>query len=418
MRTLPSLPAAAWAVPVSAGPWVVLVPEARLGALLARLRADRPLAARVAGVLAAPGAPPADPDTPGTHPAVSLAARFPLAELAPYEPGDWAWNPGGAGLLRAPLPAPVALLDDAAAGDARRRAAANARQARSRRPHSLHAAVLFVGLTSQLNMAICPLARHAAASPPAASGCGVPYSQQRCWESAEVCMQGGAGAQHVAELRAPMAADGNSSQCIAARTCLPLGAHSVWAALPPLPADADADARPLLLVLAGVDGDGLFHDQIRVRRTSTARHPHLPTAATWLRGCSAGPPQLALSEHGDRSVKVVGMAGVGRGGASVWAGGDAGGGRGAGQRERGGQLRAARGLCRAGGRALGSHGLAAPAVADARGQPVRARPAPGRCGAGARCRRACVKTHVSCFSWCSFLRRYSCRQEALLSMCI
>ena len=117
-------------MPVLAGQRVVLVPEAQLGALLARLRADSPLAARVAGVLALPSAPPTDPDTPGSRPTASLAARFPLAELAPYEPGAWAWNPGGAGLLRAPLPTPVVLLDDGAAADARRRASANARQAR------------------------------------------------------------------------------------------------------------------------------------------------------------------------------------------------------------------------------------------------------------------------------------------------
>ncbi|KAK9832610.1 hypothetical protein WJX81_003488 [Elliptochloris bilobata] len=127
---------------------------------------------------------------------------FPQAELAPYPPGGWAWNPGGAGLLRAALPAPVALLDDDAATDARRRAAANARQ-------------------------------------------------------------GGAGAQHVAELRVPMAAAGNASACIAARACLPLGGHSVWATLPPLPANHSTDTLPLVLVLAGADGDALFHDQIR-----------------------------------------------------------------------------------------------------------------------------------------------------------
>ena len=69
----------------------------------------------------------------------------------------------------------------------------------------------------------------------------------------------------MAELRAPMMASSNSSHCIAERTCLPLGGHSVWAALPPLPADETADRRPVVLVLAGTDGDALFHDQIRVR---------------------------------------------------------------------------------------------------------------------------------------------------------
>lgn len=147
--TLASLLAArACAVPVPAGQRVVLVPEAQLGALLARLRADSPFAARVAGVLVLPGARPTDPaETPGPRPTASLAARFPLAELAPYAPGAWAWNPGGAGLLRAPLPAPVALLDDGAAADARRRAAANARQARGAKHCCIM--LLAVGRTSQ-----------------------------------------------------------------------------------------------------------------------------------------------------------------------------------------------------------------------------------------------------------------------------
>jgi len=109
-----------------AGPRVLLVDEVQLGPLLARLRGDAALAGRVAGVLAAPGpAPPAR---------ASLAAAFPLAELAPYAPRAWAWNPGGAGLLREALPAPVLLLDSAAAADAARRAAANARQARPPAP--------------------------------------------------------------------------------------------------------------------------------------------------------------------------------------------------------------------------------------------------------------------------------------------
>lgn len=164
-----------------------------------------------------------------------------------------------------------------------------------------------------------------------------------------------------------MAAAGNSTQCIQRAACLPLGGHSVWAALPPLPADAGADARPLLLVLAGADGDALFHNRIRVRAGAGTRprsSPRLTHAGAWQqRGAPGGP--------GGR-------------GAAVGAGGDAGGGRGARQRERGGQLHAPAGVRRAGGRALGPHGLAAPAVPDARGRARRARPGPGRRRAGAR----------------------------------
>ena len=140
--------------------------------------------------------------------------------------------------------------------------------------------------------------------------------QQRRWQRGGVCTQGGAGAQHVAELRAPMAAGGNSSQCIAARACLPLGAHTVWAALPPLPADADADARPLLLVLAGADGDGLFHDQIRVRRARSGQTlTHLmPSAAQFLL-CSCGQPTPCSSQA--RSLKVARVRALGAQGAEA-----------------------------------------------------------------------------------------------------
>lgn len=101
---------------------MLLVDEAQLEVLLPRLRSDSRLRARVAGVLVAPGAARPLRSSP--------AAAFPLAELAPYAPGAWAWNTGGADLLRDPLPVPVFLLDGEAAADARRRAAVNTRQAR------------------------------------------------------------------------------------------------------------------------------------------------------------------------------------------------------------------------------------------------------------------------------------------------
>ena len=172
-------------MPVSAGWRVVLVPEAQLGALLARLRADSLLAARVVGVLALPSSQPTDPHTPGPRPAASLAARFPLAELAPYEPGAWVWNPVGAGLLRAALPAPVALLDDGAAADARRRAAANARQARW--AALLRHAVLVSAGDSQPGILAFPCTCSLALRTPAVSCLHMPRAQQPSAGNAGKC---------------------------------------------------------------------------------------------------------------------------------------------------------------------------------------------------------------------------------------
>ncbi len=88
--------------------------------------------------------------------------------------------------------------------------------------------------------------------------------------------QGFGGAVHYAELQLAMQARHNSSACLHDGTCLPLGGHSVWAAQPPLPPPAAADAAegpkqeaavrlPVTLVLASVDTSGMFHDSLVVR---------------------------------------------------------------------------------------------------------------------------------------------------------
>lgn len=75
------------------------------------------------------------------------------------------------------------------------------------------------------------------------------------------------------------AAAANSSDCLAAGSCKPLGGFSVWAALPPLPPQAAAaagqrsgagaaaaagDGRGIILVVAQLDGLDMFHDAIQV----------------------------------------------------------------------------------------------------------------------------------------------------------
>lgn len=74
-------------------------------------------------------------------------------------------------------------------------------------------------------------------------------------------------------MRLTMEGDGNSSACLAARTCLPLGGHSVVAALPALPpinssaangtsvgGSTGGDDMPAIWVLAQFDTAGLFHE--------------------------------------------------------------------------------------------------------------------------------------------------------------
>ena len=46
-------------------------------------------------------------------------------------------------------------------------------------------------------------------------------------------LQGFLGSLHRATVQSAMQGSSDSGTCLAARTCLPLGGHSVWAALPP-----------------------------------------------------------------------------------------------------------------------------------------------------------------------------------------
>ncbi len=81
-------------------------------------------------------------------------------------------------------------------------------------------------------------------------------------------------ALNFARMALTMDASGNSTACLAAQSCLPLGGHSVLATLPPLPsppangsgapagaaAAAGAGDLPALWVLAQVDTAALFHE--------------------------------------------------------------------------------------------------------------------------------------------------------------
>ena len=76
-------------------------------------------------------------------------------------------------------------------------------------------------------------------------------------------MQGFKGVQSVAQGDASMAGTRDSAYCLKQGTCQPLGGHSVWAAFPPFP-QAPQAPKDIVLVTAGMDGTGLFHDAIQV----------------------------------------------------------------------------------------------------------------------------------------------------------
>eukprot|EP00873_Tetraselmis_striata_P019094 jgi/Tetstr1/439358/TSEL_027793.t1 len=139
----------------------------------------------------------------GKPSAMSGAAPFPGAAYAPYEPGSYVWNPAGSGLSRERFDFPVVMLDSDSTLDALERAMSN----------------LDLGFT---------------------------------------------GAMHVADVDGTMTAQGSSLECISEGTCQPLGGHSVWAAMPPLPPQQDVPdslepaRKGAILVLAQADTDAFL----------------------------------------------------------------------------------------------------------------------------------------------------------------
>mmetsp|Transcript_423 Transcript_423/g.1083 ORF Transcript_423/g.1083 Transcript_423/m.1083 type:complete len:756 (+) Transcript_423:101-2368(+) len=121
----------------------------------------------------------------------------------------YVWNPAGSGSSLGFLPIPVFKLTGALASDARQRAGENARN-------------------------------------------------------------GFAGASHWAEAELSMtaASQPNSSACIMAGTCKPLGGFNVWAAMPALPYNPEnglpsRSGKPVTLITAQMDASGFFHDDIQ-----------------------------------------------------------------------------------------------------------------------------------------------------------
>ena len=143
-------------------------------------------------------------DGTGPPKSFSPAPAFPGELYAPYSAPGYEWNPHGTGASLQRFNFSVVLLDADSSVDAIRRADANG---------------------------------------------ALGYS----------------GALHVASVESTMQSRGTSLKCIEDKSCVPLGGHSVWAALPPLPpvtptmpTDLKETRRDVLLVVAQKDTDGLF----------------------------------------------------------------------------------------------------------------------------------------------------------------
>ncbi|GBF91523.1 nicastrin [Raphidocelis subcapitata] len=182
-----------------------------------------------------------DADPP---PAYSPLPKFPGAAFAPYAAAGYEWNPAGSGAAELRFPVPVVLLEPALARDARERANFNAQQ-------------------------------------------------------------GHHGRAYHARIRMQMAASSaaNASDCLAADSCRPLGGFSVWAALPPIPAGANA-TKPTLLVVAQIDGTDLFHDSIQGANAPLSGLVALLAAASLL-----GDSPALRAGAADRQVVFLALAG-------------------------------------------------------------------------------------------------------------
>lgn len=82
-----------------------------------------------------------------------------------------------------------------------------------------------------------------------------------------------------------MEAEGNSSSCIQAQTCYPLGGSSIWAAVPPY--RDPSTQSPYILVIAGADSSGLFHNLIQAADAPLSGLIAMMAAAEALGGTAA-----------------------------------------------------------------------------------------------------------------------------------
>lgn len=143
-------------------------------------------------------------DGKGKPDSLSGAPSFPGAAYAPYGAANYVWNPAGRGYGRNRYDFPIVMLDAETTTDAMSRVESNV-------------ALRF------------------------------------------------SGAVHVADVDGSMTARGDSLNCIEQGTCQPMGGHSVWAAMPPLPPmqeelpdGLETERKDVVLVVAQADTDAFF----------------------------------------------------------------------------------------------------------------------------------------------------------------
>jgi hypothetical protein len=86
-----------------AGKSIILIGDEDVPLLLRRLQTDKHLQSRVLGILVTSGS--------SQVPSKSPAERFPLAEYAPYEDTNHAWNPTGTGISSLDISIPIFHLE-------------------------------------------------------------------------------------------------------------------------------------------------------------------------------------------------------------------------------------------------------------------------------------------------------------------
>lgn len=92
-------------------------------------------------------------------------------------------------------------------------------------------------------------------------------------------MQGSNGAEYggSVKLETQIDLESNSTECVPAGTCAPMGGYSVWASMPPH-SNSTAAGRKQVLVLSHWDSQGLFRSIISVRISSASGPACLYTA--------------------------------------------------------------------------------------------------------------------------------------------
>ena len=200
----------------------------------------------------------------------------------------WLAGSAGKGLNDLAFPFPIFLLDNATAANAAQRAVHNTQPVRPPAAPCACSCMPSRFRPPTLNCNTPPCATHAVLLP----------------------LQSQNGAVHFARMHLAMDGTGNSSACIRAGSCLPLGGHSVLATLPRLPPPppllsskgstaagagqaamaAAADDLPAIWVLSQFDSSALFHEAA-VGAESPASGLIAMLAAAQLLGSAGGAPR-------------------------------------------------------------------------------------------------------------------------------